>query len=172
MTHPHRPSIPLPSLETVAERLSYARRLSGLTQSQAAETLGRSRGVIVELESGKREPAAIYLRALADLYGVPLAWLEMQSGDHSRTARRSAAEVRAALALDSVRADDWFVDLSTYDAVMGAKSAGDLPAAVLDDVVTIAVPVASVRPVPWREAQRMQDGVRDRVRSLREGSGH
>lgn len=55
--------------ELIGERLAEARRLRGLTQQQAAETLGVARTTIVAIEKGDRRPRAAELVKLAHLYG-------------------------------------------------------------------------------------------------------
>jgi len=56
--------------ERIGERLRVARTASGMTQEQAAESVGLSRTTLVAIEKGDREPRAEELIALAKLYDV------------------------------------------------------------------------------------------------------
>ena len=43
-------------MDTLGERLNYARKNRGFTQDSLAESIGVSRGVIFNLEKNKTEP--------------------------------------------------------------------------------------------------------------------
>lgn len=54
---------------TIGARLAHARKARGLTQQQAAETLGVARTTVTAMEKGERRPRAAELVRLATLYG-------------------------------------------------------------------------------------------------------
>jgi transcriptional regulator with XRE-family HTH domain len=68
-------SDPSPSKELIAERLCEARRLSGLTQGQAAKRMQMHRPTISEIEAGHRNVTMPELARFAEVYDVDLAWL-------------------------------------------------------------------------------------------------
>jgi len=68
-------SDPTPSKELIAERLREARRLSGLTQGQAAKRMDMHRPTISEIEAGNRNVSVPELARFAEVYDVDLAWL-------------------------------------------------------------------------------------------------
>jgi DNA-binding XRE family transcriptional regulator len=55
----------------IALKLRALREERALTQKQAAELAGVSRGTLIELESGKRGPYMPTVTKLARAYGVP-----------------------------------------------------------------------------------------------------
>lgn len=55
--------------EILAARLKDARVKAGLTQEQAAESLGVTRTAITHLENGNRKASTLELASLAELYG-------------------------------------------------------------------------------------------------------
>jgi transcriptional regulator with XRE-family HTH domain len=61
--------------ELIAFRLREARRLAGLSQSQAAALLDLHRPAISEIEAGRRKVTAEEIIVLAELYQVDSAWL-------------------------------------------------------------------------------------------------
>ena len=58
-----------------AENLKKAREIAGLTQAEAAKSLGVSDGTYKNYEQGKREPNNTLLCEIADLYGVTADFL-------------------------------------------------------------------------------------------------
>jgi transcriptional regulator with XRE-family HTH domain len=68
-------SAPTPSKQLIAERLREARRLSGLTQGQAAKRMEMHRPTISEIEAGNRNVTMPELARFAQVYDVDLAWL-------------------------------------------------------------------------------------------------
>lgn len=68
-----------PDMESVAERIKFVRKLSGLTQAGFAARLGTTRGAVGnwELGGGIDTPN---LTAIADKFGVPLDWLANNRG--------------------------------------------------------------------------------------------
>lgn len=61
---------------TVAHRLRIAREVAGIDQSTLADRAEIGRTTIVNYEQGHRTPRRLYLRAIADVLGVDLNWLE------------------------------------------------------------------------------------------------
>jgi transcriptional regulator with XRE-family HTH domain len=59
----------------VASRLNIARRISGLSQAQAAQLLGLQSSVISAIESGIRTIKAEEVSQFANIYAVSEAWL-------------------------------------------------------------------------------------------------
>ena len=59
----------------IALKLRALREERALTQKQAAELAGVSRGTLIELESGKREPYMPTVTKMARAYGVPVTEL-------------------------------------------------------------------------------------------------
>jgi XRE family transcriptional regulator, regulator of sulfur utilization len=55
----------------IALKLRALREERALTQKQAARLAGVSRGTLIELESGKREPYMPTVTKMARAYGVP-----------------------------------------------------------------------------------------------------
>src|SRR4051812_43285721 len=66
---------PTPSKQLIAERLREARRMSGLTQGQAAKRMDMHRPTISEIEAGNRNVSVPELARFAEVYDVDLAWL-------------------------------------------------------------------------------------------------
>lgn len=154
---------PLPDLPTPGQRLSYARRLAGLSQTAAAKRIGRTRGVIVDIEADRREPRPEYLDVLAGAYSVPVEWLRGDPGQWSRGGRSPRNE--------SPEAVRWIVDVATYERVMASESIDQLRPILGHDraeLLTIALPVSGSRMVDWREALAMQDAARAKLRALLE----
>ena len=80
-------------MNTLGERLNYARKKNGYTKDSLAEAIGVSRGVIFNLEKGKTEPQTIVINAICQTLKVNKSWLmngtgEMEStGDTSRSVK-------------------------------------------------------------------------------------
>lgn len=75
-------------MDTLGDRLYYARRKSGYTQNALAEAIGVSRGVIFNLEKNKTVPQAIVINAICRTLGINNDWLvsgigEMESAGSS-----------------------------------------------------------------------------------------
>lgn len=62
-------------MNTLGERLNYARKKSGYTQDSLAKTIGVSRGVIFNLEKNKTEPQAIVIHAICQTLKINEDWL-------------------------------------------------------------------------------------------------
>jgi transcriptional regulator with XRE-family HTH domain len=76
----------------IAARLKAAREQAGLTQGQVARLLALHRPSVSEMEAGRRSVSAEELAALADTYGVSVAWLlDGEAGDVSRVRYEMAA---------------------------------------------------------------------------------
>ncbi|MDE6926170.1 MAG: helix-turn-helix domain-containing protein [Acetatifactor sp.] len=73
-------------MDTLGERLNYARKSNGYTQNSLAESIGVSRGVIFNLEKNKTVPQAIVINAICRALNVNSEWLmngvgEMRKGE-------------------------------------------------------------------------------------------
>jgi len=73
-------------MDTLGERLNYARKNSGYTQNSLAESIGVSRGVIFNLEKNKTIPQAIVINAICQTLNINSEWLlhgegEMRKGE-------------------------------------------------------------------------------------------
>ena len=67
-------------MNTLGERLNYARKKSGYTQDSLAETIGVSRGVIFNLEKNKTEPQTIVINAICQTLKINKDWLTNGTG--------------------------------------------------------------------------------------------
>jgi transcriptional regulator with XRE-family HTH domain len=81
--------------------LRLAREAAGVKQETAAEALGLAAGTtILAWEKGRRDPSASQMRALAQLYGVPVAmFADPLHTDEERVMDARAALARAAIDL-------------------------------------------------------------------------
>lgn len=61
--------------ELLAQRLHLARKRSGLSATEVATKIHRSRAAVHEWESGRTNPTAVDVGALADAYGCSADWL-------------------------------------------------------------------------------------------------
>ena len=77
--------------QCIASRLRTAREMAGLTQGQVATRFGWHRPTVSEIEAGRRRVSAEELVALADLYGVNIAWIVMESGEDGISDRAKLA---------------------------------------------------------------------------------
>lgn len=68
-------------MDTLGERLYYARKRSGYTQNALAEAIGVSRGVIFNLEKNKTVPQTIVLNAICQTLNINGEWLLSGSGE-------------------------------------------------------------------------------------------
>ena len=68
-------------MDTLGERLNYARRKSGYTQNSLAESIGVSRGVIFNLEKNKTIPQTIVVNAICRTLNVNSDWLLSGEGE-------------------------------------------------------------------------------------------
>ena len=68
-------------MNTLGERLNYARKQKGYTQDSLAQTIGVSRGVIFNLEKNKTEPQAIVINAVCQILNINKEWLTDGTGD-------------------------------------------------------------------------------------------
>ncbi len=62
-------------MDTLGERLSFARKKKGYTQDSLGETIGVSRGVIFNLEKNKTEPQTIVINAICQTLKINKSWL-------------------------------------------------------------------------------------------------
>lgn len=62
-------------MNTLGERLNYARKKNGYTQDSLANSIGVSRGVIFNLEKNKTEPQTIVINAICQTLNINKDWL-------------------------------------------------------------------------------------------------
>ena len=62
-------------MDTLGERLNFARKKRGYTQDSLAETIGVSRGVIFNLEKNKTDPQTIVVNAICQTLKINKNWL-------------------------------------------------------------------------------------------------
>jgi len=77
-------------MNTLGERLKYARKSKGYTQDTLANTIGVSRGVIFNIEKNKTEPQNIVINAICQTLGISREWLLTAEGEpenYKRTIR-------------------------------------------------------------------------------------
>jgi transcriptional regulator with XRE-family HTH domain len=60
---------------TFTDRLRKARESAGMNQEQLAAELFASRAALASWEQGRHRPSELQLRRIADVCGVPVAWL-------------------------------------------------------------------------------------------------
>lgn len=87
---------------TINERIKEIRRSSGLSQTDFAERLGTTRGVITNLEGEKTSPNEPFIKLICREFSVSLAWLE--DGEGEMYVQRSENE-RMALMFTDVLAE-------------------------------------------------------------------
>ena len=68
-------------MNTLGERLNYARKQKGYTQDSLAQTIGVSRGGIFNMEKNKTEPQAIVINAVCQVLKINKEWLTDGTGD-------------------------------------------------------------------------------------------
>lgn len=68
-------------MNTLGERLNYARKKNGYTQDSLADAIGVSRGVIFNLEKNKTEPQIIVLNAICQILKINKDWLLNGTGE-------------------------------------------------------------------------------------------
>lgn len=68
-------------MNTLGERLNFARKKNGYTQDSLAETIGVSRGVIFNLEKNKTEPQTIVINAICQTLKINKEWLTNGIGE-------------------------------------------------------------------------------------------
>lgn len=76
-------------MNTLGERLNYARKKKGFTQNSLAESIGVSRGVIFNLEKNKTEPQAIVINAICQTLKIRKEWLTEGIGEMEDTSDSS-----------------------------------------------------------------------------------
>lgn len=85
-------------MNTLGERLNYARKKSGYTQDSLAETIGVSRGVIFNLEKNKTNPQTIVINAICQTLKINKTWLTDGIGEMEDTNEKSqSAKILAEL---------------------------------------------------------------------------
>ena len=72
-------------MDTLGDRLQYARKKSGYTQNTLAETIGVSRGVIFNLEKNKTIPQTIVINAICRTLDINSDWLVNGVGEMENT---------------------------------------------------------------------------------------
>ncbi|MCI8497676.1 MAG: helix-turn-helix transcriptional regulator [Clostridiales bacterium] len=85
-------------MNTLGERLNYARKKNGYTQDSLAETIGVSRGVIFNLEKNKTEPQVIVINAICQTLKINKDWLINGTGEmEDRSEASQSAKILAEL---------------------------------------------------------------------------
>ena len=85
-------------MNTLGERLYYARKKNGYTQDSLAEKIGVSRGVIFNLEKNKTEPQTIVLNAICKTLKINKDWLLHGTGEmEDRSEASQSAKILAEL---------------------------------------------------------------------------
>ena len=83
-------------MNTLGERLTYARKRNGFTQDSLAESIGVSRGVIFNLEKNKTEPQTIVINAICQILNKE--WLISGTGEMEDSSEASqSAKILAEL---------------------------------------------------------------------------
>ena len=85
-------------MNTLGERLTYARKRNGFTQDSLAESIGVSRGVIFNLEKNKTEPQTIVINAICQILKINKEWLISGTGEMEDSSEASqSAKILAEL---------------------------------------------------------------------------
>lgn len=85
-------------MDTLGDRLIYARKKNGYTQDSLAELIGVSRGVIFNIEKKKTEPQTIVINALCQALKINKEWLLYGTGEMEDTSKASqSAKILAEL---------------------------------------------------------------------------
>ncbi len=71
-------------MQTLGERLNYARKKNGYTQETLAASIGVSRGVIFNLEKNKTQPQSIVSNAICQTLKINESWLLEGVGEMER----------------------------------------------------------------------------------------
>lgn len=108
-------------MNTIGERLYFARRKKAFTQDSLAEAIGVSRGVIFNIEKNKTEPQAIVINAICNILKINKTWLvegegEMESTDNVLQSAKVLAELYE-IAKELSEAEQLFL----LDTVMALK---------------------------------------------------
>lgn len=74
-------------MDTLGERLHYARKNNGYTQCSLADAIGVSRGVIFNLEKNKTEPQTIVINAICKTLNINKEWLLDGTGKMDNTSQ-------------------------------------------------------------------------------------
>ncbi len=76
-------------METLGDRLNYARKKRSYTQDSLAETIGVSRGVIFNLEKNKTKPQTIVINAICQTLKINREWLMDGIGNMEEASEKS-----------------------------------------------------------------------------------
>lgn len=76
-------------MNTLGERLKFARKSKGITQDALAENIGVSRGVIFNLEKNKTEAQAIVVNAICQTLNIHKEWLVDGTGEMENSSKAS-----------------------------------------------------------------------------------
>ena len=88
-------SVAAMALQTLADRMLWARKRAKLSQKAAADAVGISQTLISQLESGARQSTTT-IASLANAYAVSALWLERGTGTpEPGSVRETAATYRA-----------------------------------------------------------------------------
>lgn len=76
-------------MNTLGERLNFARKIKGYTQDSLAESIGVSRGVIFNLEKNKTAPQRIVINAICQTLKINTDWLINGNGEMENKEKES-----------------------------------------------------------------------------------
>ena len=91
-------------MDSLGERLKYARKHKKCTQDSLAKIIGVSRGVIFNLEKNKTEPQMIVINAICQTLSINKDWLMSGGGEMERTEKASQS-AKTLIALHEVIKD-------------------------------------------------------------------
>lgn len=72
-------------MTTINERIYTVRKHLKVSQTAFAESLGTTRGVIVNLENGETSPKPQFISLLCSVYKINQTWLETGDGEMFKT---------------------------------------------------------------------------------------
>ena len=107
-------------MDTLGERLNYARKNRGFTQDSLAESIGVSRGVIFNLEKNKTEPQTIVTNAICQILKINKDWLILGTGemeDNSETSQSAKILAELHEVAKSLSEDEQLYLLDTVKAL-------------------------------------------------------
>jgi transcriptional regulator with XRE-family HTH domain len=80
------------TIESLGSRIRQVRRRHGLTQEEFGDKLGISKSSVINYESGKRVPDAVFLIDLLERFNVDAEWL-MRGGSGKQEGDNDVAEM-------------------------------------------------------------------------------
>ncbi|WP_444641140.1 helix-turn-helix domain-containing protein [Caproiciproducens sp. R1] len=108
-------------MNTLGERLKYARKKGGYTQESLSEAIGISRGVIFNLEKDKTEPQGIVVNAVCQTLKINKDWLLYGVGDMEDKSETSRSAKILAELYDSAKSLSEEEQLFLLDTIKALK---------------------------------------------------